>query len=274
MQRDRVVDLERGRNFRDVGGYAAAGDRRVRWGAVYRAGDPSGLTDGDLARLARLGIRSAVDLRGAEERSAAPSRLDLLPAIRAHWIPYVRLHAVEVAGHMVEHDRQGTLAEYLLTGGGGRGEAALRWAERRLVQSSVASYRDAMARNRDELRRVLELVARADVLPLVVHCNTGQHRTGLVCVALLGVLGVGRDDAVADFGLSNRLWAEASVSEYAATLRNVAAGRVSRLAPFFGVCEEAMTRVLEQLDAEPGGLPAALGISDRLVEDLRSTLLE
>ena len=41
---ERVLSLEGGRNFRDMGGYEGADGRRVRWGKLYRAGGLGKLT--------------------------------------------------------------------------------------------------------------------------------------------------------------------------------------------------------------------------------------
>ena len=37
---------------------------------------------------------------------------------------------------------------------------------------------------------------------VVVHCNAGRDRAGLVCALLLDAIGVARDDIAADFALS------------------------------------------------------------------------
>ncbi len=37
-QPERMIALEGGRNFRDVGGYRTADGQQVRWGRLYRAG--------------------------------------------------------------------------------------------------------------------------------------------------------------------------------------------------------------------------------------------
>ena len=69
---ERVVTLERGSNFRDLGGYPGAGGRHVRWGMIYRTAAMPMLTDADYQYVSRLGIRSIIDLRSVEERQIAP----------------------------------------------------------------------------------------------------------------------------------------------------------------------------------------------------------
>lgn len=73
---ERLIPLEAGSNFRDLGGYAAAGGKHVRWGMIYRSGGTPLLTPADTARIHALGLVNMVDLRSDEERVLAPSRID------------------------------------------------------------------------------------------------------------------------------------------------------------------------------------------------------
>ncbi|MBU6267652.1 MAG: tyrosine-protein phosphatase [Sphingomonadales bacterium] len=76
---ERLVPLEAGSNFRDIGGYPAAGGRHVRWGMIYRSGGTPLLTPADQARIAGLHLASMIDLRSDEERVLAPTRIDGVP---------------------------------------------------------------------------------------------------------------------------------------------------------------------------------------------------
>src|SRR5215831_20514357 len=49
MEARRVIALEGGTNFRDLGGYATPGGGRMRWGLVFRSAALHRLTDRDLA---------------------------------------------------------------------------------------------------------------------------------------------------------------------------------------------------------------------------------
>ncbi|MDE2403147.1 MAG: tyrosine-protein phosphatase [Sphingomonadales bacterium] len=73
---ERMLPLEAGSNFRDIGGYPAAGGRLVRWGMIYRSGGTPLLTAGDVARIRSLHLATMVDLRSDEERVLAPTRID------------------------------------------------------------------------------------------------------------------------------------------------------------------------------------------------------
>ncbi|MEY4160749.1 MAG: hypothetical protein RLZZ136_1370 [Pseudomonadota bacterium] len=76
---ERLIPLEAGSNFRDIGGYAAAGGKHVRWGMIYRSGGTPLLTHTDTDRIHALGLNNMVDLRSDEERVLAPSKIDGVP---------------------------------------------------------------------------------------------------------------------------------------------------------------------------------------------------
>ena len=64
----RVISLEGGRNFRDLGGYAAGENQRVRWGRLYRSGTLSNVTPDGHAALRARGVRVLCDFRTRRER--------------------------------------------------------------------------------------------------------------------------------------------------------------------------------------------------------------
>ena len=72
MDTDRILPLEGIRNFRDYGGYAAAGGATVKRGVLWRSGHHHQATPADLERVAALGLCAVIDLRGDSERNAFP----------------------------------------------------------------------------------------------------------------------------------------------------------------------------------------------------------
>ena len=69
----RLLPLEGGRNFRDIGGYQTADGQHVKWGHVFRSGVMHELTDDDYDYLEQLGIRTVCDYRSEEERTNEPT---------------------------------------------------------------------------------------------------------------------------------------------------------------------------------------------------------
>src|ERR1700761_760318 len=67
----RHFNLTGASNFRDLGGYAGKDGRTVRWRHIFRSNHLGHLTEADIAVLRGLGLKSAFDFRGTEERSSA-----------------------------------------------------------------------------------------------------------------------------------------------------------------------------------------------------------
>src|SRR5215468_9957908 len=67
----RHLNLSGATNFRDLGGYPTADGRTVRWRRIFRSNHLGQLTAEDIAVLRELGLKTAFDFRGVEERQAA-----------------------------------------------------------------------------------------------------------------------------------------------------------------------------------------------------------
>jgi protein tyrosine/serine phosphatase len=80
----RHLNLAGASNFRDLGGYPVRAGRSVRWRRIFRSNHLGDLTEDDIEALRDLGLKSAFDLRGTEERLATLCRLD---GITVHSLP-------------------------------------------------------------------------------------------------------------------------------------------------------------------------------------------
>lgn len=81
----RLLPLEGGQNFRDLGGYRTRDGRTVRWGMLFRSGAMDRLTAADYAYLGKIGIRTVCDFRRA--RNAPPRRCTgLMDPCRRCWL--------------------------------------------------------------------------------------------------------------------------------------------------------------------------------------------
>lgn len=164
----RLIVLEGAGNFRDLGGYPAAGGRWVRWRRLFRSDALHRLTGADVLRLRHeIGLRAVIDLR-----STAELRADGRGLLEAH---PVRFHHVPLFdGAPVEAQSQA---------------AGLTLADRYVLLAEFA---------RPAIGRVLALLADAPE-PVVFHCAAGKDRTGVVAAIVLTLLGVDDEAIVADY---------------------------------------------------------------------------
>ncbi len=163
---ERVLPLEQGSNFRDIGGYPAAGGKHVRWGRIFRSGATPMLTDADVARVRALGLAELIDLRSDEERILAPTRID---GVRYSAVGYP-MSQISGTGPKPFADAHGVYYQFPT-----------------LLAPQL---------------RILFQTLLAQTGPVVYNCSAGQDRTGFATAMVLSALGVPRDVILADYHLS------------------------------------------------------------------------
>jgi protein-tyrosine phosphatase len=178
---ERVLPLEGGRNFRDLGGYPAADGKRVRWGKVYRSGTMSGLTPADYDYLADLGIKAVCDFRTAGERKAEPNKWASDRKI-AYWARDYDMGFGEL-GKLLSS--KGVTPDQV--------KATMIEGYRRTPYEQAPGYREMFKR-----------LATGEI-PLAFNCSAGKDRAGVAAALLLSALGVPRDVVVADYALSEKV---------------------------------------------------------------------
>lgn len=172
-------------NFRDLGGYAAADGRTVRWRRIFRS-DALRLTDTDVAILRdEVGLRLVVDLRtafeyGRREGGGNENYVQRNAAVGAR-----RVHLP-----MVDETRIKRQA-----------------SDERPI--AARSYLKMFERGGPALTEAFAYIADPAHHPLVFHCAAGKDRTGILAAMLLGVLGVDDETIVADYALSQANMAKA-----------------------------------------------------------------
>jgi protein-tyrosine phosphatase len=178
---DRVHAYESVHNFRDYGGYQAA-DGRMRTGVLWRSGQHGMATDDDLARIAKLDIRTVIDLRGDGERRYLPCRR--VPGFAGE----VLFCPGETAGsELAPHEQAGQ----------GLRTAAEVHAAMLQIYAGIP-FRPALI---GSLRLYFEALATREGASLL-HCAAGKDRTGVAVAILHILLGVHHDDMLADYLLT------------------------------------------------------------------------
>jgi protein-tyrosine phosphatase len=249
---DRFLPLERGHNFRDLGGYAAADGRRVRRGVIFRSGTMSDLTEDDVEQLNRLGIVCIYDLRTTSERSKHPTNW--------HDASKVRMHARDY-----DHS-EGSLKSLALGDG-----AAVRGRMTKL-------YRTLHEEQRHNFAALFERLIAGDV-PLLFNCAAGKDRTGIAAALILTALGVPRATVIEDYALSDRF----ADPLFALLCRNPRYGLnadsprdtwlpMTRAYPEY--IETFLDTIAERHGSVEAYLAEDLGVDRQAIERLRDTLLE
>lgn len=243
----RQLPLQGGQNFRDLGGYRTNDGRVVRWGLLFRSGSLHYLTPDDFARLARLPVRTVIDLRDTRERADEPVVWPAAIAPRVLTADYAKETQLGVA----------------------TSAPAATSSARELV---TRTYPTILARFAPQYRQMFrELLAGR--VPLVVNCTAGKDRTGVASALLLTALGVPREQVIADYLLTNR------TLDFGLAMRSEAARRQwaslkPDMAEAFRVADqryiEAILAVLDRHRGGPAGyLHDEMGLSQGDIALLR-----
>ena len=221
-------------NVRDLGGLPLVAGGETRFGALVRSDNPGKLTEEGLAAMRAHGVRSVVDLRHEVELAERPP-LEVCDVVN---VPVIDFGDEEF------------------------------WARWRGVRDTPRFYASALDRWPDRFAAAVSAVARARPGGVLVHCEVGRDRTGLVCALVLSVAGVPPEAIADDYALS----AERLAPLYAEWLRDEGLDEETRARlERENVSEaDAMAYVLERVDVAEYLLRA--GVTEHDLQRIRDRL--
>lgn len=244
--------LEGADNFRDLGGigagYPTADGGHVARGVVYRSNALT-LTEGDLDRLAGLGISEVIDLRTPEEIAAKPDST----------IPGASWRNENVLGSL----GAATTPAFATAE---EADAMMDGAYRTMVTDAAA--RSALA---ETLTRIAD--ARGAV---IVHCTAGKDRTGWVSALLLHIAGVDARTVDQNYLLTNQYSRAGTLAALTGIRETSGDAAAAAYAPLLGVQLSFLDAAREAAVTNYGSLDAylseGLGLSATTLTALRSKL--
>lgn len=251
---DGMVPLEGGHNFRDIGGYLTADWRVVARGLVYRSGTMSELSDRDHAVMDALGLAVICDFRSTRERERRPSRLP----DAARYEIWTRDHPMSAADLTEAMRRPDATPE--------TSRGLMIEAYRDLAYEQIPSYRALFQRIAD------------GVLPLVFHCAAGKDRTGIAAGLLLDLLGVARDQVLADYAITDRFFARGCALIAKDPFGTQLAGIDQRIwEPMMRADPAYLAAMFDTIEMRHGSAEGfirdALGLDDAAIAAIRARLL-
>ncbi|ARU29090.1 tyrosine-protein phosphatase [Cellvibrio sp. PSBB006] len=181
---ERVLPLQGGFNFRDLGGYATTDGKHVKWGKIYRSGTMVDLTTDDYAYLGKLNLSVMCDFRSREELQHEPTA----------WQSF----APQAKYLVVDYSMRDLISA----------EGALRFDQVKTTADAQAMfkefYRQGPYRFKGQLSEMFDDLA-AGKAPLAFNCSAGKDRTGMAAALILTALDVPRNVVVEDYALTEKV---------------------------------------------------------------------
>lgn len=254
-----MVSLAGVPNFRSLGGTPVAGGV-VRDGSLFRSGALLELNADDAQALARVGLRTIIDLRRDSEREAEPNCLP--PEGDCRTIDF----------NMADALSGGSNADYL-------GVLVQSPSARGAHAAMTKLYSALPSAVHGSLMMVFDALGREDAAPALIQCTAGKDRTGVFCAILLHALGASRSTIIDDY--------LASQGRHPAFRLEVVTRSIARrtgikdcteiAAVFMGVERDFLNGTLDAIDEGWGGLDAYIasaGVTDAMLGRLRQIYVD
>lgn len=211
-------------NTRELGGYPVSvkGQRkRVKRGLLYRSGSPENITTAGKKALEKLGIKTTVDFRSPDEKTA---RFEFPTLEKKIEVP---IDAGNLMRTFLRSD------EWAFNNSTEKAAAEMKNLYRLLPEEAIPRY-----------RVLFEALSDAANAPLLYCCSAGKDRTGMASVLILHALGAERETILGDYLASNEnlrpYWGRYEKTE-------------AYLVPYFTVTENYLGAAMETI-ARYGGI--------------------
>jgi len=166
-------------NFRDIGGISAPRGKKLREGIIFRSANPDRISRMDIEKIRSLNIRTIIDLRAGHELNNRSISVDCTEKL------------------VLPLDFTQTTRERL------KPAIYKKDAEAAITEISNAIYLEILDASAPVFRQVMEVLASPDRCPVLIHCQAGKDRTGIIIALVLLSLGVERKLIINDFMKSN-----------------------------------------------------------------------
>jgi protein-tyrosine phosphatase len=186
----RLLNLEGASNFRDLGGYETQDGMKLKYGLIYRSDSLSYLTDSDIKKIQKIGIKTVCDFRSDVEAEENPSPFTALSSPTLRHLPIKTLGKQDLKDLST---REGVTSQELADE----------------LQEHYVLY---VNQHKEKYRDFINTVAHGDI-PLVFHCFAGKDRTGYGSLLLLSLMGVRKEAIIEDYLLTNDFYKGPVISE-------------------------------------------------------------
>lgn len=256
---ERVLKMEGGYNFRELGNYATTTGKKIKTQRILRTAALENLTTADLTFLKNYGVDTVIDFRTQEEIQMAPDK-------QIQEANYFQLPVFK------EDETQSTISptalfERILAGEKGDKKMEQAYLDFVMEDQAKKTYHDFFQ----------HLLAEKNAL--IFHCTAGKDRTGFGAYLFLSALKVPQEVIYEDYLLTNPA-SEVKVANLLDEARKQKAPEIlvasirDLLLAKPNYLQTAEAAIAKNYGDTAGFLQAGLGLSKSELQDLSRLYLE
>ena len=257
----RYIEIPGMNNTRDLGGMRTKDGRTIRPNMLYRSSRLSKLEDPDWFTR---NVSLVVDMRSSREVSESPD--PQIPGVEYLHLPIFEMQASGVTRDEESDRRIGPPPDP---------ETAIENMAK--VYARFVTDEFCLAQYRRFVRLLFEPREKA----ILWHCTAGKDRTGTGALIIQEILGVGREDIMADYLITN-VYLKDEVSHFIDMIAEREGGMDENakqaMFAFMGAHEKYPLTVYSEAEARYGSFDAfirdGLGVTDAEREELKRRYLE
>ena len=159
----RRIKLKYVNNFRDLGGYETEDLKEVKFNKIYRSAVPTKLTKEEIKFFQDNNLKTIIDLRNKEE---VVTKINFF------------------------NNKDYDYYNIPLKGGGFPKS-----------QKAVSDGYMEMLNDLESIKKVFQVIKNSQG-SILINCNVGKDRTGVICMLILLLLKVSEEDIIADYEIS------------------------------------------------------------------------
>ena len=166
-------------NFRDIGGIVSEGNKLIKNGVVFRSANIDRISKSDIRKLHKLNIKTIIDLRAQYER-------------KKHFKTINNIEKVSLSLDFEKTTRE-KLKPVLFK----------KNSEQIISDISNSLYLEILDAAQPTIKQILEILLSPDRCPILIHCQAGKDRTGIICALLQLALKADSQSIIGDYLKSN-----------------------------------------------------------------------
>ena len=262
------IELDGLHNTRDLGGMIGAGGKKIKEGMLYRSAQLSTASEADKAFLAdHLGL--VVDFRTSQEASEKPN--PVWDTVKNVWNPILEEAQLGITREE-ETDKSAGTSE----------QASMMMDPVKATAFMCQTYKNFFTDfGISQYEKFVRMLMDNDNKGALWHCTAGKDRAGFATIIVQSILGVSKEDIIADYMDTNK-YSEGEIQKMYGYIKSQMPmempGLEGGVRALFGAKEEYIQTIFDVIGERWGSFDAflaqALHLTDADIQAMRDKFLE